>query len=89
MSQITSSNYRYEYNTDFTRIQVKSNGVQGANGDVGTVITFTFDYSMAGAIGTPGAVFNDDINVTFGVRFDIVEPAVTYIAKTWTNPSIA
>ena len=89
MSQITSSNYRYEYNTDFTRIQVKSNGVQGANNDVGTVITFTFDYSMAGAIGTPGAVFNDDIDVTFGVRFDIVEPAVTYIAKTWTNPSIA
>ena len=89
MSQITSSNYRYEYNTDFTRIQVKSNGVQGANNDVGTVITFTFDYSMAGAIGTPGAVFDDDINVTFGVRFDIVEPAVTYIAKTWTNPTIA
>jgi hypothetical protein len=44
---------------------------------------------MAGAIGTPGAVFNDNIDVTFGVRFDIVEPAVTYIAKTWTNPSIA
>ena len=89
MRKITSSNYRYEYNTDFTRIQVRSNGVQGASGDVGTVITFTFDYSMAGVIGTPSDAFNDDINVTFGVRFDIVETEVTYLAKTWTNPSIA
>jgi hypothetical protein len=89
MSQITSSNYRYEYNTDFTRIQVKSNGVQGANNDVGTVITFTFDYSMAGQIVAQAANFDDAIDVTFGVRFDIVEPEVTYLAKTWTNPSIA
>ena len=89
LAQITSSNYRYEYNTDFTRIRVKTNGVQGASADNGTVITFTFDYSMAGQIVAQGANFNDAIDVTFGVRFDIVEPAVTYIAKTWTNPSIA
>ena len=52
-------------------------------------LPLTFDYSMAGQIVAQAANFNDAIDVTFGVRFDIVEPEITYLAKTWTNPSIA
>jgi hypothetical protein len=90
MRKITSNNYRYEYNTDFTEILVKTNGVQGGNNDNGTVITFQFDISMAGAINpSMTGPYNDDVNVTLTARFDIVEPEVTFLTKTWVNPTIA
>jgi len=90
MRKITSNNYRYEYNTDFTQVGVKTNGVQGSNNDNGTIITFQFDISMAGAINASmGGPYNDDVNVTLSVKFDIVEPETTFLTKTWTNPTIA
>jgi hypothetical protein len=90
MRKITSSNYRYEYNTDFTEVGVKTNGVQGANNDNGTIITFQFDVSLAGAINAAmTGPYNDDVNVTLSVKFDIVEPETTFLTKTWTNPTIA
>ena len=91
MAQLTSSNYRYEYNTDFTRIQVlRSAANASGNGDNGAVITFTFDYSMAGHISAADTTnFNDDINVAFGVTFSIVEPELTYLTKSWANPTFA
>jgi hypothetical protein len=91
LAQITSANYRYEYNTDFTRVQaLRSAANASGNGDNGSTITLTFDYSMAGHISAADlSNFNDNINVAFGVTFSIVEPEVTYLTKSWTNPTFA
>jgi hypothetical protein len=90
MRRITSNNYRYEYNTDFTQVGVKTNGVQGSNNDNGTIITFQFDVSLAGAINAAmTGPYNDNVDVTLTVRFDIVEPETTFLTKTWVNPTIA
>ena len=91
MAKITSSNYRYEYNTDFTSVNVNvtSQNVGGDN-DNGTVLRFTCNVSLAGAINAAmTGPFNDDVNVNMCIRFDIVEPEVTFLTKTWTNPTIA
>jgi hypothetical protein len=45
---------------------------------------------MAGAINASmTGPYNDDVNVTLTARFDIVEPEVTFLTKTWVNPTIA
>jgi len=79
VSQITSSNYRYEYNQDFTNVRVRTNGVQGSNGDVGSVLYLDFGYYMFSTF----AGANDDINVTVTTRIDIVQPETTFLANTW------
>ena len=84
LSKIRSSNYRYEYNADFFQVSVKTNGVQGANADNGTVITFTYLSSMAGHIsGSDTSNFNDAINVTITPSYVIVYPETTYLTDSW------
>ena len=83
VSRITSANYRYEYNQDFTLInaRVTSTNVSG-NGDNGSVIELYANVFMQGLIAGPTS-YNDRVNVNFGWRVDIVEPEVTYLANTW------
>jgi len=84
LSKIRSTNYRYEYNADFFQVSVKTNGVQGANADNGTVITFTYLSSMAGHIsGSDTSNFNDAINVTITPSYVIVYPETTYLTDSW------
>ena len=84
LSKVRSTNYRYEYNADFFQVSVKTNGVQGANADNGTVITFTYLSSMAGHIsGSDTSNFNDDINVTITPSYVIVYPETTYLTDSW------
>jgi len=84
LSKIRSTNYRYEYNADFFQVSVKTNGVQGSNGDNGTVITFTYLSSMAGHIsGSDTSNFNDAINVTITPSYVIVYPETTYLSASW------
>lgn len=90
MQKITSANYRYEYNTDFTQVGVRTNATNvSGSGDNGAVLTFQFDVSLAGKIGTGNSGFNDAVNVTLNVRFDIVPPETTYLANTWGSITIA
>jgi hypothetical protein len=79
ISQITSANYRYEYNSDYTNVRVRTNGVQGSNGDLGSILYLDFGYYMFSTY----AGLNDDINVTVTTRIDIVQPETTFLANTW------
>jgi hypothetical protein len=72
------------YTGDVANVNIKSNGVQGANGDVGTVITLQFGYTSA----QEGLDFNSAISANVGVRIDIVSPETTYLAA-FALPTIA
>lgn len=84
ISQVTSANYRYEYNSDFTNVRVKTSGVTGSNGDNGAVMTIGFGtYKFSTFSG-----FNDAVNVTVSHRIDIVAPESTYLQTSWGLPTI-
>mgnify|MGYP003340970083 CR=1 FL=1 len=85
------------YTGDYIQLAVKSNGVQGSNADVGTVITFTLTlysgaqsaYSAppaAGPGGTPptnNTTTEDAIDVTVPYHIDIVQPETSNISASW------
>jgi hypothetical protein len=84
LSQITSTNYRYEYNSDYTNVRVKTSGVSGSNGDKGAVMTIGFGtYKFSTYAG-----LNDDVNVTVSHRIDVVAPSTTYLQVSWGLPTI-
>jgi hypothetical protein len=74
------------YTSDFATLVVKSNGVQGTNADVGTVITFTLTLSSAART---APAFNDSINVTVNHRVDVVYPETTNLTSSWGTVTIA
>lgn len=79
VSQIASNNYRYEYNQDHTNVRIATNGVQGASGDVGSIVYLTFGTRKT-------TVFegqNDLVDVTLSTRVDVVLPETTFLANTW------
>lgn len=79
ISQITSANYRYEYNQDFTNVRVRTDGVAGSNGANGANLFIDFGTSKTSTF----AGANDDVNVTVNHRIDIVLPESTFLANTW------
>jgi hypothetical protein len=79
ISQITSANYRYEYNQDFTNVRVRTDGVAGSNGANGGNLFIDFGTSKTSTF----AGLNDDVNVTVNHRIDIVLPESTFLANTW------
>ena len=87
MLNLNSGNATYEYNSTKLEIDLKTNGVQGANGDVGSVITFDFTLSDTAQNGNSN--FNDVVSVTATVRIDVVFPETTYLANTWGLVTIA
>ena len=72
------------YGGDVANVNIKTNGVQGANGDVGSVITLQFGYTSA----QEGLDFNSAISANVGVRIDIVLPETTYLTS-YSLPTIA
>ena len=72
------------YTGDVANVNIKTNGVQGANGDVGSVITLQFGYTSP----LEGTNFNSAISANVGVRIDIVSPETTYLAA-YALPTIA
>lgn len=79
ISQITSANYRYEYNLDFTNVRVRTDGVAGTNGANGGNLFIDFGTSKTATV--PG--LNDAVDVTVNHRIDIVLPESTFLANTW------
>jgi hypothetical protein len=74
-------------NVNFIQTNVNSNGHQGSNGDVGSVLTFSI-------------VWTDAASDTFGPPTDIVDgvsqlnwsagmPPTTYLSNTWGTPIIS
>lgn len=85
VSQITSANYRYEYNSDYTTVKVRTNGVQGANADVGSIMYLDFGYYMFSTYDG----LNDSVDVTVNHRIDIVYPETTYLTNTWGTATVS
>jgi len=72
------------YTGDVGNVNIRSNGVQGASSDTGSVITLQFGYTSA----QEGLDFNSAISANVGVRVDIVSPETTYLAA-YALPTIA
>jgi hypothetical protein len=86
LANVSSNSATYTYNSDWARIQVNSNGVQGTTGDQGTVITFTMGCGVAAQTNSN---FNDAVNVTLTSRVDVIFPETTYLANSWGAITIA
>jgi hypothetical protein len=72
------------YTGDVANVNIRTNGVQGANGDVGSVITLQIGYTSP----QEGGNFNSAISANVGVRIDIISPETTYLAA-YALPTIA
>jgi hypothetical protein len=85
-SLVYSSNYRYEYNSDYTYFQMKTSTVNvGGNGDNGLQITVTIGWDIP----TTYVGLNDAVNVTMAWNGTYTPPATTYLSASWGAPTIA
>jgi hypothetical protein len=73
------------YTSDTCTVSVKTNGVQGANGDAGT--TMTMSMQLVSAAQSPA--FNDSIDITVNHRVDVIYPSTTFLANTWGSVTIS
>ena len=87
---LTSASGTADYSSNSVAVGIKTNGVQGANGDVGTVFTFTIDLNDAAAdtntappalpsytpAGTPPTQgsFNDSLNLAITTNITVRPP---------------
>jgi len=81
MANVATSGNVYTYKSDYANVTVRSNGVQGANGDKGTTVTFAFFANSTAA--QINSNFNDIVSGNIFTRVDIVTPETTYLANTW------
>jgi len=86
ISQITSANYRYEYNSDYTYVQAYTSAQNASgNGDHGAVIYLVFGWYMYETY----AGLNDNVDVTVNHRIDIVAPSTSGgLSASWGLPTI-
>ena len=87
LSRVDESGSAYTpYTADFITVSVKSNGVQGANADVGTIITWTIVIESAA---TGAGTFNDNIDVVFTSKLNITYPeTASGLTNTWGTITI-
>lgn len=75
------------YPSDTVTITARSNGVQGSNADVGTIITFVITLTSA-AQSTGDGGYNDSINISIPTRIDVVYPETTNLTSSWGTVTI-
>ena len=87
ISRVDESGAAYTpYTADFISVGVKSNGTQGANGDKGTIITWTITLEAAA---TGGGGFNDNIDVNFTSALNVTYPeTASGLSNTWGTVTI-
>jgi len=73
------------YTSDTCTVFVKTNGVQGSNGDAGT--TMTMSMQLVSAAQSPA--FDDSINITVNHRVDVIYPSTVFLANTWGSVTIS
>jgi hypothetical protein len=73
------------YTSDTCTVSVKTNGVQGSNGDAGTTMTV----SMALVSAAQSPAFDDSIDITVNHRVDVIYPSTTFLANTWGAVTIS
>ena len=105
MITLTSASGTADYSSNSVAVGIKTNGVQGANGDVGTIMTFTIDLTDAAAdtnTAPPGIPayspagtapsqgnFNDQLNLSIVTNITIRPPETTNLTTSISNPTIA
>lgn len=91
------------YTGDYIQLDVKSNGVQGSNADVGSVVTFQLTLYSAAQTAFPAPPANppgtgttttnttteDAISITVNNRLDVVYPEVSNLTSSWGTVTIA
>jgi hypothetical protein len=91
------------YSGDYIEVKLRTNGVQGANGDVGNILYLDFTVFSAAepAYAAPPAnppgsgttttntTTEDSINYTWNHRIDITVPSTTYLTSTWGTPTVS
>lgn len=103
--KLTSASATADYGTNSVELVIKTNGVQGSNGDVGTVMTFTFTLTDAAAdtntappgipAYTPAGTaptqgnFDDSLNLTIPCGIIVRPPETTNLTTAIANPTIA
>lgn len=102
---LTSASGTADYSSNSVAVGIKTNGVQGSNGDVGTVFTFTIDLTDAAAdtntappgipayspAGTPPSQgnFNDQLNLAITTNITVRPPSTAVLSNTWGTVTIA
>lgn len=105
MITLTSASGTADYGSNSVAIGIKTNGVQGSNGDVGTIMTFQIDLTDAAAdtnTAPPGIPayspagtapsqgnFNDQLNLSIVTNITIRPPETTNLTTAISNPTIA
>lgn len=91
------------YSGDYIEVRLRTNGVQGSNADVGSILFLDFTIFSAAepSYAAPGAnppgtgttttniTTEDSINYTWNHRIDIVYPESTYLTATWGTPTVS
>lgn len=91
------------YTGDYIQLDVKSNGVQGLNADVGSVITFQLTLYSAAQTAYPAPAPNppgtgttttnitteDAINITVNNQLDVVYPETSNLTNSWGTVTVA
>lgn len=102
---LTSASGTADYSSNSVAVGIKTNGVQGANADVGTVFTFTIDLSDAAAdtntappgipVYSPAGTaptqgnFNDALNLAITTNITVRPPESTNLTNSWGTVTIA
>lgn len=84
---LTSSSGTADYGSNSFAVGIKTNGVQGSNGDVGNVLTFQIDMNDVAADTTYDASSPDVVNVTINTTFTVRPPETTNLTSTWGTPT--
>jgi len=91
------------YTGDYIQLDVKSNGVQGSNADVGTIVTFQLTLYSAAQSSYPAPPANppgsgtrtvnttteDSINITVNNYLSVVYPETTNLTTSWGTVTLA
>lgn len=104
MITLTSASGTADYSSNSIAVGIKSNGTQGSNGDVGSVVTFTIDLTDAAADtntapagipaysppGTPPSQgnFNDQLNLSIATNITVRPPETTNLSNSWGTVTI-
>ena len=84
MAAITSATGGYT--TDTCNVNIRTNGVQGANGDVGSIFVIQFGINSAAR----ALNFNAALDVTVNHRVNILYPSTTYLpTSSWGTPTVS
>lgn len=68
-------------------VNVRSNGVQGSNGDTGTILTITVAYNDAAADTSPSSL--DVVDGTLTTATVVYAPVTTNLTQSWVVPTVS